>query len=1062
MRRNRMFTTGLVACHLFVFMLTGFVEAGTEKETARTIHEAAGVKAGLMVHLGCGGGGLTAELARSGRFLVHGLSTDEERIAGTRETLQAHGLYGLVSVEYCSLGKLPYVDDLVNLVVADDLPRLLKAGLSLKEIMRVVCPNGVALLGQQGGHLSEADLKAQLIEAGIRDFEIVGQNGIWARIVKPRPKEMDEWPEHLHGPDRNPVSHDRLVEFPSASRWIAGPVWPRGHRKNSTLSAVSANGRNFYYTVNSPSNMNTPPQERMARDRWYLVARDAYNGAFLWEQPWEYGSWWKSAYGYYGGTIALAAAGDRVFAAVKKNHATILDAGTGRILGSCELNSMPQEMAYIKNHLITRTETGICSVDPEEGVLEWNVDAKTGGLVATDTGVFFLKRLNGGKGPGILVGLNAATGREKWHSEASGWVGKTEQGRPLGVQLCWYQAGVLILVARDRSVHAVSAEDGRHLWKTAPRQNFWGAEKPMFIDGLVWVPRPAGELRGRRSAQSMTFLWEGLDPTTGKVRKSIEVQGTGGSCGRPVATDRFLIWGKYITFAETKSGRVHKEFRGTVGPCSLHPLPANGLLYCHPAVCGCFFVNRYAVRGFIALASEPTAWAEEEKADAEMRLAKGPAYDSAQEDRPSGAARQAGDWPTYRHDPARSGCASTEVATDLKLLWSERLAEPYSWSLSRDWLLSPFFYGELLSAPVVAGGMVIVAVPDAHSVVALDADTGKHLWRFVAGARVDSPPAVEGDLCHFGAKNGWVYCLNAKDGRLVWRFRVAPAERRIMAFGQLESPWPVSGNVLVDKDIVLASAGRSGKLDGGYWLRAIEARTGRFLWEKRYQNAQVVGQSILVSDGNSAYMGHYRFHLSKEGFKQAKELPKTAFLKGEHGLLSNSWRKLPTSLHRSQNRWAFGLSRFKEGDSRGDLTGFLLVFDDKNVYGYKEIRNPRRKGKVGRWGYLRDCELYARKREGSSMKDPALWTFPVIGTAQVESMLVAGKTLIAAGPTNRYTPPESCSGRIWMISTEDGKLQKEMHLESSPVFEGMAAANGRLYVATQDGRVLCFEGKQRR
>jgi hypothetical protein len=35
---------------------------------------------------------------------------------------------------------------------------------------------------------------------------------------------------------------------------MAGPSWPRGHRKASTLAMVSANGRNFYYPANSTSN----------------------------------------------------------------------------------------------------------------------------------------------------------------------------------------------------------------------------------------------------------------------------------------------------------------------------------------------------------------------------------------------------------------------------------------------------------------------------------------------------------------------------------------------------------------------------------------------------------------------------------------------------------------------------------------------------------------------------------------------------------------------------------------------------------------------------------------
>jgi hypothetical protein len=39
----------------------------------------------------------------------------------------------------------------------------------------------------------------------------------------------------------------------------------------------------------------------------------------------------------------------------------------------------------------------------------------------------------------------------------------------------------------------------------------------------------------------------------------------------------------------------------------------------------------------------------------------------------------------------------------------------------------------------------------------------------------------------------------------------------------------------------------------------------------------------------------------------------------------------------------------------------------------------------------------------------------------------------------------------------DGESLWECVLPSPPVFNGLAAANGRLYVAMQDGSVACFE-----
>ena len=85
---------------------------------AREIQDATGVKGGLIVHVGCGDGTLTAALRTSDGFIVHGLDTDAANIAAARQHIQSLGLYGPVSVETWSGKRLPYADNLVNLVVS--------------------------------------------------------------------------------------------------------------------------------------------------------------------------------------------------------------------------------------------------------------------------------------------------------------------------------------------------------------------------------------------------------------------------------------------------------------------------------------------------------------------------------------------------------------------------------------------------------------------------------------------------------------------------------------------------------------------------------------------------------------------------------------------------------------------------------------------------------------------------------------------------------------------------------------------------------------------------------
>lgn len=84
---------------------------------ARRIVDQGGIQGGLIVHIGCGEGRLTAALRVNDRFLVHGLDRDTQNVAKARTFLRSIGLNGSVSVDGLRGEKLPYTDNLANLVV---------------------------------------------------------------------------------------------------------------------------------------------------------------------------------------------------------------------------------------------------------------------------------------------------------------------------------------------------------------------------------------------------------------------------------------------------------------------------------------------------------------------------------------------------------------------------------------------------------------------------------------------------------------------------------------------------------------------------------------------------------------------------------------------------------------------------------------------------------------------------------------------------------------------------------------------------------------------------------
>ena len=151
-----------------------------------------------MVHVGCGDGKLTAALRAGDGYLVQGLDADAKNVAAARQYVQSLGLYGKVSVEQWSGERLPYADNLVNLIVVSD-----PATVAKDELLRVLCPGGVAVF---------LDSKSE-----IQDL----------KLTKPWPPEIDEWSHYLHGPDNNAVAHDTVVDS------AAVPV-PMGNAANGS------------------------------------------------------------------------------------------------------------------------------------------------------------------------------------------------------------------------------------------------------------------------------------------------------------------------------------------------------------------------------------------------------------------------------------------------------------------------------------------------------------------------------------------------------------------------------------------------------------------------------------------------------------------------------------------------------------------------------------------------------------------------------------------------------------------------------------------------------------
>ncbi|MHC4914683.1 MAG: class I SAM-dependent methyltransferase [Planctomycetota bacterium] len=109
-RKMRLKTLTLTCLLCAGFLGAAAPRAETSEAEAKAAIKASGVKGGLLVHLGCGDGKLTAALRQGESWLVHGLDRDAANVEKARAQIRKLGVYGKVSVDQLRGNALPYAD----------------------------------------------------------------------------------------------------------------------------------------------------------------------------------------------------------------------------------------------------------------------------------------------------------------------------------------------------------------------------------------------------------------------------------------------------------------------------------------------------------------------------------------------------------------------------------------------------------------------------------------------------------------------------------------------------------------------------------------------------------------------------------------------------------------------------------------------------------------------------------------------------------------------------------------------------------------------------------------
>lgn len=1086
MNAFRSFRAIFVAC--MAICLSGIFAVHADDDptaNARTLLELSGTTGGIVVHLGAGDGRLAAALAAGDSFTVHGLETDAAKVAAARKMLMAKGVYGRVSVEQFSCKRLPYTDNLINLVVVEDIG-LVESG----EVMRVLAPEGAFC---------------------------VCESDQWICVRKPRPDSIDAWTHFLHGPDNNAVADDDVVGQPRSLQWLAAPLWLRSHETPSGIQSPVSDGKRLFYFFDE--GLIGITDERLP-DRWSLICRDAFNGRQLWRRPLGNWGWREWAYERFAGTDwtelraartnvpdenqrRIVAVGDRVYTTLEyRGSVTILDGATGNTIGEVEgtagtseilvaekigvayLSMLPQDMA--KRRGDAKLAGGaLVGFESDTGKVRWRYESSPIRplALALDNGrVVFLAGKN-------LTALDLAEGTLLW-SVAPKWAAPKTM----------LVVDNVIVMQGGAQVAAFDAKDGSLLWQKKVLPIGGGEGEDLFvIDGLVWRGMSYATEDGEETKEkSPNVVVVGWDLRSGEEKDRIHVNNLRSPehhhrCYRNKATTRYLIssyeGAEYLDFQDDDHG-MNNFVRGA---CKYGMTPCNGMLYVPPDQCFC--QPGAKLLGYTALKRDAVS-SIEPVADSE-RLTKGPAFGKVEP-----VAATPGDWPTFRYDARRRGSTPASVAPGVAINWK-------------------FDLGGKLTAPVVADGKLFVARPDIHTVHALDAASGKPLWSFTADGRIDSPPTFHDGTILFGSADGRVYCLRASDGALVWQFLAAPADVRVATFDQIESVWPVHGSVLVDNGIVYFTAGRSTYLDGGIRVYALEPATGKIMHKgllegplrsidgERDYAFYILGANsdVLVSEGGFVYMRQKKMtpdlkevHVEVLSSKGEQDVGLHVF--STAGLLDDSWYNRTFWMY--SKRWpGFQLA------NQAPKTGQILVVDDERTYALRVFYRRNVHSPMffpAKEGYLLFADLnanepqivgepgakapirwlpqsdYARARPGEETRsldseafgldkmigytraEPTLWQtwLPV----RVRAMVKAGDALFVAGAPDfldEEDPFAAFEDRLGAslvaLSADDGKQLSELRLDSPPIFDGLIAAGGKLFVCQRNGQIVCLKGE---
>ncbi len=751
------------------------------------------------------------DLAESTQLLIYVQLAPDQDLEATCKAADAAGFYGTrIFIDQGPMDKLHLADNLADLVIAGDAK-----GISETEVLRILRPGGKALLGKK-------------------------------KLTKKFPDGIDDWSHPYHGPDNNPQSLDQVATAPYLTQFFADPRYAP-----QTQTAVASAGRVFKAFGTLAFKKREEPFLNS------LVAFNGYNGTILWRRD--------LSPGVMVHRNTMIATPDLLYVGDDKS-CKIIDAATGRLKDEI----IPPEdvaggtfwkwMALEDGTLYALTgqaeykEATVRARWENRHGWPWQVSKGFNAPDGVPDGQQAYKAHLWGFGKNVLA-INPKTKKVLWsHHETE----------PVDSRAMCMKNGRIYIFAFGSYLACLDAKTGSEIWRKTPdnapelfqalgifsnRQNWltnWRttaylkcSDKALYFAGpqvnkLLAVSTEDGSILWEDSYNNFQLVLrdDGLyaisgqkddhpskkfDPLTGKVLAEFDTKRR--ACTRPTGSADAVLY-------RAQGGSIRLNV-ATGTPEWISPMRAqchdgvtiaNGLLYWWPSTCDCE-LNIYGVTALGPAGDFDFA----QKAVEDQRL------ETAAKDLTKVAPldQTDADWPTFRANNQGTFTTDTTVAPKLNRLW---------------WLSSGKTFTP--TPPVAVDDLAFYGGSDGI-VRAVDTATGQSRWKAYTAGSIRIAPSVWKGRLYVGSGDGYAYCFEAKTGRLLWRFRAAPIERRIPVYGTIQSTWPAAAGVIVEDGVAYVAAGIV-NYDGIY-VYALDAVTGKIKWQNTTSGHLLPGARTGVS-----------------------------------------------------------------------------------------------------------------------------------------------------------------------------------------------------------------------